>query len=462
MIIITVHIVYRELIPKLLLAHKAAIKNGVAIVGRTSKIRKACGQVLYKKLGPFKLKIPIKNGVVIEVATTSLSKIWFTNFRLSGLNNASFCEEATAFANSKEFARQRFNREALREVDLFFSWGKWHQSAIKHSSLTEDKVFESGHPRFEIYQSQYKQLYQNQIDNIVERYGKFILINTNMDILAIEKDGYKKELLKWHNKARILGKANTSSVGAPDIHEIRQIFYNQKVSFINEIKIINILRDKLKRKRFSIVMRPHLSMPINLFSSYARKMGYRDEIDRGFSVVPWLHACTAVLHHNCTTAIEAALLGKPAIMIEEEAPVAPSVRDASFVASNIDEAASMLKGVIDGNIDKNKIYEKKASVSYWHANIDNSPSDKIISELQKRNLTKLGESYSFEKLHFKPVISSEKDYIPPNNPYKRGQDIPINKEEVAYTIMQLNNIFNSDIRVYEISKEIFLLRKGYK
>jgi len=140
MIIIGVHYPQRELVGKLLLAHKAAHRYGSSVIGRTGSIRRCKGQVFQHSFRPLRFGKKLSSGVVVDVALTpeASAKGRFPAFIEQGFNLASFDEEATAFWDPAAFARRRIDEKSAGMVDVLYSWGAWHnESALNNTQLSD-------------------------------------------------------------------------------------------------------------------------------------------------------------------------------------------------------------------------------------------------------------------------------------------------------------------------------------
>lgn len=460
MIIITVHYPQRELIPKILLAHKAATRYGAAIIGRTGPVRKLRGQVLQQKMWSLKFKFHIEKGVIIEMATTpEAAADRLPSFKNEGFNVVSFCEEATAFPDPKTFASRRLDKNALDIIDLFLSWGKWHQEAIDYSTIDKNKLATTGHPRFEIYQEKYKSIFNEQIDDIKKTYGeRFILVNTNIPEFALDEKNYNNRKDQLFKKVSLIGGQTLGDIGISE-GELEYLFDNKRQSFKNEIDIVNNLIESSTCRDFKVVLRPKPSVAANAIQSYATKLGYQGKVDGRYSIVPWLYACSAVLHQNCTTGIEAALLGKPAIMLDEGTPIASPVKDASIIASNAIEVVELLKQSLNDGIDETIISEKLNSVKKWHENIESSPSDKILSELNDRGFIEK-TSNNLNRIHSKAINLEGSVIESSNNSHIPGKKVKIDPYLLKHTVLKLNDIFSTKIGVSTVRDQVYILQKN--
>lgn len=454
MLIITVHYPQRELAAKILLAYKASARFGYSIIGRSAPIRRRSGQVLRKRWKPFRSSDYRCEGTVVEVALTpEAGSGRLARFQRSGLNVVSFCEEATAYYDSLAYTRRRL--DALDQVDLFFSWGEWHNRAIKLVDSPHDNVFESGHPRFEICQEKYRSLFSDQIDAIQRQYGRILLVNTNITEEAFADDGVDIVKRQMSKKLESTGRKSYAEIGfCPDylagfLSKLRNAFRKQ----VEIVRSIQKVRDDV-----TVVFRPKPSVSPAKLAKYADHLGFVGIVDGRFSVTPWLYSCQAVLHHGCTTGIEATLTGTPAIMLDDGSPVARPVIDSSFIVGSVGEAVSIFHDVFDEQLNPELVEQKRDTIMEWFANIDGSPVEAILNKLQAIGLANYVSTLPLSDLRLKPIPptttrNSANDYFNPSLP---AVDSNILAEDVSFFVTELNRIHGREVSVYEIEPEVFL------
>ena len=188
---------------------------------------------------------------------------------------------------------------------MLYSWGEWHNRLIKLSCIDQKKVAVVGHPRIEICQDKYTSVYDDQINIIKKKYGRFLLINTNCTELDWSEEDFQKKLEKINDKKRLVGKDVWEN-----IETMRKKQEVRRQTFKQQIDISNLFLKMAKQKGeedIKVVMRPKPSvMPIKL-EQYAREQGFVGHVEKQFSVIPWIKCSSAVLHYGCSTAIESAL-----------------------------------------------------------------------------------------------------------------------------------------------------------
>jgi surface carbohydrate biosynthesis protein len=197
---------------------------------------------------------------------------------------------------------RRLMPDKLHDDDFVFTWGKYQQERY-NSQLTKEqkaKILCTGHPKFDLYKPNYRELYKKEIDSINDKFGNFILINTNLALannsLGIEDTfsprlGYSKE-----DKDRRMEYIEEWAI------------YNR--IFTNFIQLIHRLAHTFPDKKF--VLRPH---PAEDPEYYKIAFKWVDNIivNSEGSVGPWLMASDLMIHDGCTTAVEAYLSHVPVI-----------------------------------------------------------------------------------------------------------------------------------------------------
>jgi surface carbohydrate biosynthesis protein len=193
--------------------------------------------------------------------------------------------EGGVFKSDKEYEK-RLSPQILKYIDHFCAWGsRPAEIAAQTEQLSEKKIHITGNPRFDLLHSDLKGIYRPAAEGYQDRYGKYILINTNFTI------------------------AN------PFDEDILETTDTEKIQYQNElyrrfIEAIQYLSENLRE--YVLIVRPHPSEDHdryrNEFQSY-NSIKVRHDGD----VRSWIYGATATLHNSCTTGIESALMGIPVL-----------------------------------------------------------------------------------------------------------------------------------------------------
>ena len=215
MIYIMVHQRYREFKAKLLLAYQATLQWNSAVIGKTSALR------IYLPKFP--------SGTIIDLAYTPERAKIFKDFRAWGHYIVSYDEEASAMPKTDFYVTRRFNQETLESVEFISLWGEWHRQLVP-DWIPTNKLVMSGHPRLEVNQPKWQNLFSKEEKEILKQYPSYVLINTNTLPYKFEvtEEDYKREVLEPKYK-----KEKESGVEIPIISfdEFKKSAQSKKIYF---------------------------------------------------------------------------------------------------------------------------------------------------------------------------------------------------------------------------------------
>lgn len=254
----------RELIPKLFLGAKAVEAGFGIFLGRN-------GMNISRDNFP--------KGIYFDKCL-SRHKIKFHEFQVKTLGNrlVSFDEEGLLFKSEVAYLKKRISQKSIDLSEFIFLWGNEQERIIRTNFSVENKLVVSGGPRLDIWRPEFASLYHSKIEELEQRYGKFVLVVSNWGFSSREREGG----LNPHN----VHPGNLVS-------HVRSAF----IALITQLS--NALPDR------TVVVRPH---PIDM-REYWETIGETfpqnvKVIDDG-PISPWIHAAHAVIHNDCTTGLEA-------------------------------------------------------------------------------------------------------------------------------------------------------------
>ena len=230
--------------------------------------------------------------------------------------------------------------EAVAEAEAIFIGGEGNtQSFVTRFPAAKAKVHMALNPRWDLLRSTFRSLFDEDAAQIRDRYGDFILVNTNQGFTNSEK-GSIDDILREQVRLGKIDPANTEHMDY-----VRAICEMEDANKAAILEIVAGLR-KAHPDR-TVVIRPHPSERIATWGDVF-KGDPKVQVVREGSAVPWIIASSLLLHTNCTTGTEAIALGKPAICVlpidsaitrrylaNRVNPVARSVADALALADRI-------------------------------------------------------------------------------------------------------------------------------
>lgn len=188
--------------------------------------------------------------------------------------------------------KNRYSEKMINASEKIFLWGNYQYNLLKERNIVSSKIIVTGHPRFELLKSKYHNFYEVEVRAILKRFGNFILINSNF--------GFGNNIKGDDFVIKNYGSRIKRIVEIVDFDKVK------RESYIQLAKKLAIATGK------SIIYRPHPEED-KLF--YKTKFtGFKNiKIVYEGSVVPWIIASDLMIHPDCTTSIEAFMLGKKTI-----------------------------------------------------------------------------------------------------------------------------------------------------
>lgn len=232
-------------------------------------------------------------------------------------------------------------------VDGFFATTQEDYDDL--SSRYGSKINFTGHPRFNLY-------FKNDVvPEEIKKFGEFTLFSSNFSMLAPVTKNLLDSVIKDNN-----------------FSEEREVELRNYIS--EHLKRANKVLSYLKERSRSetIIYRPHPLENID----YARTFfqGSKVVVNRDYSIYPWLRASKILLHSNCTSAIEASLMGLKVEFIE---PLKSELRDNPFFAS--DYYIRLHKDRV--SIRKNEKFDRHLFSKFWPEGLPEA-NEKITNTIE--------------------------------------------------------------------------------
>ena len=246
----------------------------------------------------------------VFVGKSVIKTIYATDFsRYRQLKEAGFSvvylhEEGAFFSGAESewdsVMKAQYDVNIFDSEDLVCVWGDL-QAEIDRRRRPDyaDRIRVTGHPRFDLYKPEWRELYASRARDIRNELGPYLLVNTNVS---------------YANHG--LGPLHPfTAAGGYDPREGRAPAHVNQWAFGSVIRarfvsLIHKIADQFPD--LTIVLRPHPSEDHEFYS--AAIAGVANVVVRHEGPVgPWIIGSDAMLHNGCTTALEAYLAGKPVI-----------------------------------------------------------------------------------------------------------------------------------------------------
>jgi surface carbohydrate biosynthesis protein len=288
-------------------------------------------------------------------------------YRVLGVRNVIVDTEGIAGQRAEGLADLVGSVPVADLVDAYCVWGpRQRDSFIQGGILPPERLVATGCPRYDYAANPWR----DALPSPAEEPG-FILINTNFSMLAPRfsagPESERKTLL---------------SVGIPD-EQVDQRMAAERLSRRGMIDLVAEMSQRLSDIRF--VLRPHPFERVDVYDELSTlpNVSVRQE---GTSL-EWLNCSAGLLHLNCSTAVEAAMLGKhalspawldhPAIHIEGPASVSEHLPDAE---SMIVAVSRMAAGTLPANLET--VMHARRIIAEGYLAIDGKACDRIADAIE--------------------------------------------------------------------------------
>lgn len=210
-------------------------------------------------------------------------------------------------ASFEKYLAWRLDASVLENNDYVCTWGDAQREFYARHHSHPENVRTTGHPRFELYNREHRAYFQADADQIRTRFGSFILINTNLSH-ANDGLGIRNTFSGpgWYNHDDVDARLNHFAGWAHQTHILA-----------NTVKLVNAIAVRWPKE--TIVLRPHPSEGNAIYEAVFHDLQNVHVLHEG-PVAPWLLACRLLIHHACTTAIEAHLADVPVVDYKSHEP----------------------------------------------------------------------------------------------------------------------------------------------
>jgi surface carbohydrate biosynthesis protein len=440
----------RELLAKILFGIRMAKKGYSIVIGKKNSLFNyseyfRTGIFFFKGMGEKNIK-PMKK----------LSEL--------GHKIVGFDEEGLVM-NQVETIPVRIRKECLNLVEYFFTVGKKQsQNTLKVYKKLNKKIYEIGNSRFDLLKKNNKDFFNDEVNKIKIKYGKFIFFPTKLTIV---------------NNAFFTG-IPKSNKGPGRFVQEKGLEDQKKI----EKKLLSFFNYFPKKyPGVKIIIKPHPSENKNYWIKLIKKISCHNLIlaDNSYSTNSYILASEFNVGSNCHTSLESYLCNKPTINMR------PSKND-GYVISDLIRAVSgkeILKKnefekIIVNWFFKNKKFNNKLNkkeLKILNYNIQNIKKESFyyfenkirnIKILNKKNSDRFSNFFFLKLLEFIRRLKNRYYSLKSHKIKRSYQEIKFSgltiEEFESYTskICNVLKIKYKDILVREIYPGCFCIEKNSK
>ena len=279
-------------------------------------------------------------GVYLAKSLRTLSIKMFKILRRLGHEIVAWDEEGLLRWPDAEYYRQRLSPITMGQTSHLFAWGADNARVFRdYSGYHGAPIHLTGNPRIDLMRPELRDFFQPQVAALRERYGDFVLVNTNFGLVNHFYPG-----LGYLKKA-----AESKSPGAA--HPYDEGKGRHKLSLFNYFQAM-LPSLCAAVSNHTVVLRPHPSENQEVWKRIAESCPNLRVINEG-NIIPWLMAAKAVVANGCTSLVESAVLDTPAVAYQ---PVTSEEFDDDWANSvsrrafSIDELCLTVRAMVAGEL----------------------------------------------------------------------------------------------------------------
>ncbi len=358
-VVIPVEVQVRELPGRLMVAAIAAARGYDVLLGHDRVIR---------RLAPH-----LPKGILFDKSLGAATERKIARYHKLGFKLTSVDEEATGFyANPEMFLSIRLADETLAMAERWFCLSeKLRQNVLALFPQHAQKLVVTGLPRTDVWREAHRGVFDSQVAALKREHGDFMLFCSNF--------GHIVHAMHDRFLQRQINRAETSYKGIKAYRSaIRE---DLKINLEAYLEMLPKLRDWFPERK--LIVRPHPSESSQFWRDALAGISGVEVHDEG-TATPWILASSCLVHHGCTTGIEAELMGQPHVMY---APHPDRHHDTplmeAFAPIVKDEAAlqEMLSAIVrDGKLQTK---DRAALEEYYAALNGRMVSERIVDEFDR-------------------------------------------------------------------------------
>lgn len=209
-----------------------------------------------------------------------------------------FDEEALVRLPDEAF-HMKLDPETFNRPRLLYAWGVSNAEVWRSfHDYRGTPVLNAGNPRIDMLRPEIREYYRNDCVALEQRYGRFVLLSSNFSFV--------NHFIPNHVRHKVAKSANKAKSDA-----IKSGFSAHKQALFE--KFLALVPDLARAiAPHALVIRPHPSENAAAWHDAAHGLANVHVLHEG-SMVPWLMAAHVLIHNGCTSAVEASVLGTPAI-----------------------------------------------------------------------------------------------------------------------------------------------------
>ena len=278
----------RELIARIYFAIKCCLKGASVVIGDKNNLSKRLnliekGIIFFKSIQPHQYEVIKK-------------------FRENKFKIASMDEEGLMFFTNENYIR-RFKEDNFKLMDIYFSWGKREKDALLSKFKNYENIIKIvGNVRLDILKKPISEIFIKEAKILKEKYGNFILLTTKFCRHNPIRRGWSTYYMGQKNAGYVHTRHNKEYSIMTEYHEKKNL--KEFIEFIKKFST------EFPNKKLIVRIHPAEERSIWVNNLSNLKNIHISFSSDGISTNSYILASQFIIQSNCTTSLEAFLLGK--------------------------------------------------------------------------------------------------------------------------------------------------------
>jgi len=291
----------------------------------------------------------------------------------AGIHISILDTETGAETKSSSYEQIMADDASVRDrVDTFFCWGKEMARFLTQKGwYRKNQTVVTGAIYSDLYAPKWRHTVLQQ-SHYAEKYGSpLILINGNLSLANPAFQTPEKELQEVVDRSRL------------SYDYVLKWQEQQKIALSELTRLTNRLAEKLPKVQF--VYRPHPFERIETYHELLLKRNNLHLVKEG-TIYGWILRSQAIIHRDCTTAIEANFAGIPAFSANwiPASPDSPGVSESvSVPCQSQEELEKNIEDLLNGKfVMPAQVHDRfQKLIGDWFHRFDGSAHERIASKL---------------------------------------------------------------------------------
>jgi surface carbohydrate biosynthesis protein len=246
-------------------------------------------------------------GVFIAKSMRAGSALMFDIITALGHMLVAWDEESLVRYASPEYYSWRFSERTFRPLRHLFAWGHDDAELFRgYPGVGAVAIHETGNPRADLLRRQLRPYFEPAAAALRARHGEFVLVNTNFSFV---NPFLRSQALVLSSARGGEVRTGRTAAGLSEQFALGMAAHQQAI-FDHFRLLLPALARRFPAR--TIVLRPHPSEDHDLWRALLAAEKNVVVAHEG-NVLPWLLAAEVLVHNGCTTAVECAMLERPAV-----------------------------------------------------------------------------------------------------------------------------------------------------